>query len=147
MQIENVSIQSFSMDPKNLKDGETGVSNSLKLAGDLDEETARQLGCLDSMYSDVSRVTSCKLERKAEAVSVKFWPLNEGHGKKPQLSIDSADIHGFGALHKGPSRSITFTVVFTRGVDLLTAFLMSQPGWVGSVEIEALQGELFAGEE
>jgi hypothetical protein len=130
------------VDPFSLKNGESGVSPTLKLQGDLDSENARELGCYEAMFDGASKVTSCKVERKDTAVAVKLMGPNS-HSKKPLHEIGVAGVQAFSISRKGVQRTVSFDVLFEKGAELMTAFMMTNPGWSGSVDIDPLQGELF----
>jgi hypothetical protein len=137
LRITNCEIKEVKTRPQSLKDGETKVTTIAHVVGTLTEELALILvgeAGARALFSPHSYLRSGPVGREPDegAVSVQFGD---------DLHLPSCGTVNFKV--NGMTEKVTFDVQCERGGDLLYAKNIAHPDWLGTVEIKALQGQLF----
>jgi hypothetical protein len=141
--ITNCKIAKVETANQELKDGETKCTTIAHITGTLTRELAEVLCGRDgaaALFSRMSYLKSGPVSRDTEegAVSVHF------DNPKDALHLPSCGVNKYHC--NGMTQKVSFRVSCERGADLLFAFHNAYTAWQGTIEITALQGELFAEE-
>lgn len=143
MLITNCKIAKVETANQELKDGETKCTTIAHITGTLTRELAEVLCGRDgaaALFSRMSYLKSGPLSRETKegAVQIVF------HNPKDELCLPSCGVNKYHV--NGTHGRVSFRVNCERGSDLLFAFHNLHTAWCGTVEITALQGEMFADE-
>jgi hypothetical protein len=137
MLIANCEIKEVKTKPQSLRDGDTKVTTIAHVVGTLDEELAVILVGQDgarALFSPHSWLKSGPVTREPDegTVSVAFGD----NLFLPSCGVSNIKVNGM-------TEKVSFDVCCERAGDLLYAQNIAHPDWRGTVEIKALQGQLF----